>query len=133
MRNYELDYLVSPLLSEEEAKDLSQKVVDLIGTKNGLVGKNKSFGKIDLAYPIEKRKTAYFEGLSFTLDPENLAEFEKGLKQNKEILRYLLLVKEPLKKFHMPPSFNRPPARENIETSKAELEEIEKKLKEILQ
>ena len=134
MKHYELTYLISSDLLEEETKSFSEKVVLLIQEAEGII-KNKSIplrGK--LAYPIKKQEEAYLAVLNFQLNPEKLTDLEKKLKSEEQILRYLLLVKKPareMKRFARKTTIEKPVSAQSQE-KKVELKEIEKKLEEIL-
>jgi len=130
MRFYELTYLISPELSEEELKSLQEKINSLIQKEGGVLNEVNLPEKKDLSYPIKKNKTAYLTNLNFHFSSEKLENLEKKLKAEKKILRYLILVKP------VPKVMVRGPIRPRkfIKPSKAkvELKEIEKKLEEIL-
>lgn len=137
MKNYELTFLITPEISEEEAKAFSQKIVSLIQEEGGvLVGEANLLNK-KLAYSIKKQTQAYLAVLFFQLEPQKLANLEKKLKAEKQILRYLILTKVPVKeklvKAKRVPKLpiSRKPTPKTKE-KKVELKEIEKKLEEIL-
>lgn len=127
MKLYELNYLILPDLKEEELKLLQEKIVSLIQEKGGVLVSNTTAVKKLLFYPIKKRTEAFLATLSFQLNPEKLADLEKKLKEEKNILRYLIVSKRVYKKT-LPPE--RP--KRTIKREKVELKDIDKKLKEIL-
>lgn len=133
MKLYELTYLISPELSLEELKSLQEKINSLIQKEAGVLNEIKLPIKKRLAYPIKKKKEAFLSDLSFYLDPEKFKNFEKELKAEKKILRYLILSKPPVRKIavrakRVPKLLPKIP----VEEKKAELKEIGKKLEEIL-
>ena len=131
MRYYDLTYLITPEFSEKEAKDFSQKILNLLQKAGGVLDKIKEPIKISLAYPIEKKRSAYLVSLNFLLGPEKIQDIKKELSFDPNILRFLLFSqklpktkKVKVTKVKVPPK--RPPEK------KVELKEIEKKLEEIL-
>jgi len=119
---------------EEEAKSFPEKVLLLIQEAEGII-ENKSFPlRRKLAYPIKKQEDAYLAVMTFQLDPEKLAGFEKKLKAGGQIIRYLLLVKKPIKviKAIRRKLISEKPLLTQPQEKKVELKEIEKKLEEIL-
>jgi len=135
MKNYELSYLINPELSEEEVKNLSQKITGYIQEEKGTVETLENPVRKRLGYPIKSKGTAYFISLSFYLKVENLASFQEKIKKEPEILRYILVNKKKFK----PEAIRRQMRTKNREGSetekpkeKVELKEIEKKLEEIL-
>ena len=130
MHSYELTYLISPDLSEEELKIFPEKINSFLeeGRSEGL----KLPVKRRLAYPIKKKIEAYLGVLNFYLPSEKLENFEKKLKKEPKILRYLLLKKEVPRKIEMPRIRPEAKAPKIKKEKKVELKEIEKKLEEIL-
>lgn len=132
MKYYELTYLISPHLSTEEAKAFSEKINSLIEKEGGILSELKNPTQQKLAYPIKKEVRAYLSSLTFHLLPEKLENLKMKLKTLPEILRFLLFTKKvakveiPAKK--IVPKIKMPLKKEK----KVELEEIEKKLEEIL-
>ena len=145
MKLYELTYLISPDISEEELKNLSQKVVGFITGEEGTVKKiieplRKKFG-----YLIKKKGNAFLITLNFQLSPEKLKNLEKKLKSEAQIIRYMILAKKEPGEILTPEKLIKPStlrekekAREIKETAKTikpkkvELKEIDKKIEEIL-
>ncbi len=142
MKKYELNYLISPEISEEEAKEFQNKITSFIQEEEGVLNEEGSIIRIKLAYPIKKQAQAYLAVLNFQLNSEKLSSLEKKLKAENQILRYLLLIKkEPEIKpgISRMPVISKKPRRVVLEKSavrtpekKVELKEIEKKLEEIL-
>lgn len=130
MKLYEITYLISPDLSEEELRDFQEKIISFIQEQGGILGKTNSVTKKTLAYPIKKKEIAFFVNLDFQLQPEKIEILEKKLKKESKILRYLILRKELPKKVMIRPL--KRPKRILKTKPKVELKEIEKKLEEIL-
>ncbi len=149
MKSYELTYLISGEIPEEEAKTIQNKIASLIQKEEGVLGRVSTLLRKKLAYPIKKpavhthtaiptpQTQAYLVVLDFQLNPENLANLEKELKQDSQILRYLILSKKTAevvsKKIEItkPRRYIKKPKEATLE-KKVELKEIEKKLEEIL-
>lgn len=128
MRLYELTYLISPKLTQREAEIFSEKITSLI--EGGVLGEIKKPNKVKLSYPIKKAEEGYLASLNFYTEPERLNDLEKKLKSEPEILRYLILAKKMPKKVEI---FKEIPKIKKLEKpKKVELEDIEKKLEEIL-
>ncbi|MBZ1345042.1 MAG: 30S ribosomal protein S6 [Candidatus Nealsonbacteria bacterium] len=131
MKHYELAYLISANLSPEEIRVLQQKISSFIQKKReGSEDSNEIKAPIKkiLAYPIKKEKECWFAVLNFNLNPEKLIDLEKNLKNEKAILRYLILAKPPSKEV----KYIKSPRLIKSKPKKVELKEIEKKLEEIL-
>ena len=150
MKLYELTYLITPNLSEEELNSFQKVINGFIKEEGGVLAAGRMPLRRKLAYSIKKMGTAYLGILNFNLAPERLEEFEKKIRLQSQILRYLILTKKPAPLREIPPSlisFERPEAIRIEKTAKeksflkksikpkeekVELKEIEKKLEEIL-
>jgi len=82
-QNYELAYIISSKISEEQAQEISRKINDLIQSKNGIVSESQLPKKIALGYPIKKEVFAWFQITYFNFDTLVLSELEKTLKKKK--------------------------------------------------
>lgn len=131
MKYYELTYLITPDLLEEELKAFSEKINSLIQTQGGVLDKSSKAIKRKLGFPIKKKTSAFLKTITFHLNPEKLAGLEKTLKGDKKILRFLILNKK-VKRIAL-----EVPEKAKILKSKpkekVELKDIEEKLKEILE
>jgi small subunit ribosomal protein S6 len=138
MKSYELSYLISPDLSEEELNAFQEKINKWVQEEKGILGEINKPQKRILAYPIKKMVQAYLSSINFQLNPGSLLNIEKKLKNEGQIIRYLILFKKPrkvsekrirriIKKLEPPSMKAEAPKKE-----KAELETIEQKLEEIL-
>lgn len=133
MKFYELTYLITPSdLSEEEVNVFSEKINSFIQEQGGVLDKISKEKKKRLAYPIKKRTMAFLKTLTFNLNPEKLPALEKSLKENKGVLRYLILAKPRPKEKKV---VSKPPTifKKKVVKEKVELKDIEKKLEEILE
>lgn len=133
MRNYQITYLINPQLGEEEAKSFQEKIASLIKEGGGVVENQPMPVRRNLAYTIKKQNQAYLAVLDFKLEPEKLSDLQKKLKEDNQIIRYLLITKR-VRAREMAETFRRRPRKIVPEKEKkVELKEIEKKLEEILQ
>ena len=91
MQKYELVFILDPKLDAQGQKKETDKLEKLITSFKGEVKKKDIWGKRTLAYPIKK----FIEGIYIKFDlnflPENIKEWEKKIKLEKRIIRYLLI------------------------------------------
>jgi small subunit ribosomal protein S6 len=95
MREYEL-YLVIDASAEEEAVNaIVDKMTGLItagdGKTGGEVTKVEARGKRRLTFPIKRKLESQDIVLYFHTPPQTLAEMERVLKLEEQVLRYLLV------------------------------------------
>ena len=149
-KNYEIAYLISAHIPEDEAFGVAGKITGAIQDLRGLIGRIDEPKKRRLAYPIKISGTNHTHGsfgwTRFTAAPERIAELQKKLKLEKNIIRFLVVeeVKRPVYEPRFRPDRSRMvslPKLEEIkaftpqapkEEDKMKLEELDKRLEEIL-
>lgn len=94
MRLYEVVYILDPALLEDAVTVKLEKLHELVTSKGGEVSAIDHWGTRQLAYPIDKLSTGYYVVAHFTAAPEALPEYERLLKLDGEVMRYLLVVSE---------------------------------------
>lgn len=83
MKIYEITYI-----TKEEPQGLASKSIQALG---GNVLKESSLGSRQFAYPIKKENRGFYTTVYFEIDPEKLAELNRKLTLNEEILRHLIV------------------------------------------
>ena len=100
-----------------------------------------------LAYPIKKERNAYFGYIQFELPKDLLVHLEEDLRLNDDFVRFMVLGIKPKEKQKAPSITFRKPIKKEEEKSKTQeatkkepqkekvisLEELDKKLNEILE
>lgn len=92
--NYELVYILSPKLSDDDAEKKSKEIVEQIKENITEIVLEDFWGKKDLAYPIDKLEHGYYTLVQFKAEAENINKINKKLKLDDEIIRYLIVKKE---------------------------------------
>jgi len=83
VRKYELGFL---LLEED-----SPIVKNLLEKRNFSITEEGEIVKVNLAYPIKKIQSAFFNFIQFLANPAEIIEFQKDLKGEQTILRFFFL------------------------------------------
>jgi small subunit ribosomal protein S6 len=96
MKHYELFYLASAQVPENQLETIQDEISGWITKLGGSVTKRESWGRKKLAYPVNKEKFGFYLLNEFDLDSLKLAELQKDLRLHKLIMRYLLLDKKPM-------------------------------------
>lgn len=130
MKKYELTYIVSPNLSEQELEVLIAKITDSVREETGSVEKTSMPSKIKLGYLIKKQSEAFLISTYFSIDQDRIANLEKKIKEQNDILRYMLVIKKKIKEKLLKPKKIQVPQTLD---RKVELKEIDQKIEEILQ
>lgn len=142
---YEINLLISPNLTEAEISSFVLKTKEEL-QKYGRIEGTAVPERKKLAYPLLKQIEAwlyFFNLIPAAADKKELLDsVEKTLKENKEILRFII-IKKDTKKTEAPvkPMRTRPmrieektekPSEEKPKKTKVQMEEIEEKLDEML-
>ena len=96
-RGYELMVLLSPELGDEALESEMQRISDQITQTGAEILRTKSttpWGRRRLAYQIENHTDAFYVLYSISSQPGSLDPFERELKLNSNVLRYLLIRQE---------------------------------------
>ena len=94
MRLYEVVYILDPALEESAITAKLDHLHQLATSKGGEVSAIDHWGTRQLAYPINKLSRGYYVAAHFTAVPEALPEYERMLKLDDDIVRYLLVLNE---------------------------------------
>lgn len=96
MKHYELFYLVSAQIPENQLESVQEEVSGIVKKLGGTITKQESWGRKKLATPVNKEKFGFYLLNEFDLEPSGLIELQKTLRLHKLIMRYLLLDKKPM-------------------------------------
>ncbi len=89
MRNYESLYIIQPELVGDELNALVEKFQGVLTEQGAEIHKLDNWGVRKLAYPINKVGRGSYIQTLFTAGPEVIAEFERRLRIDENILRFL--------------------------------------------
>ncbi len=95
MRDYELMLISRAELEEEQQEALLNRANSLIAEYDGTVDRTDIWGKRRLSYPIKHQADGYYTVLNFKGDNPLIAELDRVLSINDEVLRFKIFVLEP--------------------------------------
>lgn len=94
MRLYEVVYILDPALEESAVTAKLEAFHQLATAQGGEVAAVDHWGGRQLAYPVNKLTTGYYVVAQFTAAADALPEFERLLKLDGEVMRYLLVLND---------------------------------------
>lgn len=98
-RIYENLFIVKPDATEEDIDLLIETMSKQIVAAGGVVDKVDKWGKRKLAYRVEKNREGYFVLVQFTTEPSVVKEFERRLRVQDSIIKFLTVrIDEDLKR-----------------------------------
>ena len=89
MNKYEVLYILAPGLDEAEINAQVDKFSKLV-TDNGGEAEVNKWGLKKLAYPINFKNDGYYVLMTFTANPEFLAELERQMRISDSVMRFLV-------------------------------------------
>ncbi len=92
MKNYEVTFIVDPVLSGEEIKATAQTYVDLLQNGNCKIVYVDEMGLRQLAYAINKRTSGVYFCIEFEApDGGVIDQMELALRRDERIIRFLTI------------------------------------------
>lgn len=91
MQQYETVIILTPLLSEEAAKEVIAKFTKLLKDNGAEIIQEDNWGLKKLAYPIEKKSTGYYHLTEFKAPGELINKLEVEYKRDERVMRFLTI------------------------------------------
>ncbi len=124
VRDYEIVYIFDSALPDASINEKLERYHGLLTIDGqGEVTAVDHWGKRQLAYPIQKKTNGYYVVSQVRTNPELLPEFERALKLDEELLRYLVVLSEGEPTAPMSVATREPRPREEEEDEVVEEEE----------
>lgn len=89
MNSYETVFILTPVLSDDQAKEAVQKFESEIANLGGKLKHSEKWGLKKLAYPIQKKTTGFYFLLEFEGEGDLIGTFELALKRDERVMRFL--------------------------------------------
>ncbi len=90
MRNYEVTFIVDPVLSGDEIKSTAQTYSDLLANEGCKIVHTEHMGLRQLAYPINKRSSGVYYCLQFQAETgAPVPKMELAFRRDERIMRFL--------------------------------------------
>ena len=93
-RQYEAVYIFDSALEETAINEKLSRFNNLIQQPGAEAPQVSHWGKRTLAYPIKRHETGYYVVAKFETEPTALPEFERAIKLDDGVLRYLVVMNE---------------------------------------
>ena len=91
MKNYETLIVVTPLLSEEQMKEVVAKFKKILTDNGAEIVAEDNWGLKKLAYPIQKKSTGFYHLTEFKADGALINKLEVEYKRDERIMRFLTI------------------------------------------
>ncbi len=94
MRLYEIVYIFDATLDEDSVNKKLEKFHPLVVGKIGEVVAVDHWGTRQMAYPVRKQNSGFYVVAQVRAEVDGLPEFERVLRLDAELLRYLIVLNE---------------------------------------
>lgn len=91
MQQYEIVIVLTPLLSEDIAKEAIAKYSKVLTDGGAEIVQEDNWGLRKLAYPIQKKTTGYYHLTEFKAPGELINKLEVELRRDERVLRFLTI------------------------------------------
>ena len=91
MKNYEIMFILSTQLTDEEKQAKVKFVEETLAKSEAAEIKTEVWGERKLAYPIKKKENGYYVLTTFQTDGTRFTEIESKLNINESILKYMIV------------------------------------------
>ena len=89
-KRYETVFILTPVLSDDQAKEAAKKFKKIITDLGGKLVNEENWGLKKLAYPIQKKTTGFYHLLEFSGEGQEIVNnLEVAYKRDERILRFL--------------------------------------------
>lgn len=89
-KRYETVFILTPVLSEDQAKEAAKKFKKTITDLGGKIVNEENWGLKKLAYPIQKKTTGFYHLLEFAGEGQEIVNnLELTFKRDERVLRFL--------------------------------------------
>lgn len=89
MNNYETVFIVTPVLSDQQVKEVADKFQGVITENGGQIVNFEAWGLKKLAYSIQKKTTGFYFLVEFTGEGSLINTLETQYRRDERIIRFL--------------------------------------------
>ena len=89
MRLYESVFIARQDVSTTQVENLTKEFSAIIENGGGKIHKHEYWGLRTLAYRVKKNRKGHYVMLNLETDPETLAEYERIIGLNEDVLRFM--------------------------------------------
>ena len=94
-RDYELGFILNPEVNEEQTGAVLSRISQIVTNYDGQIVRVNQWGRRRMAYPIEHNRDGYYVFIDMILTPETVAELDRTLKVSEDVLRHMVIRRDP--------------------------------------
>ena len=85
MNQYETVFILTPVLSDEQAKETVAKFTTLLKNNGAEIVNEENWGLKKMAYAIDKKSTGFYNLVEFKAEPNVIATLETGFRREEKV------------------------------------------------
>ncbi|MDR1023423.1 MAG: 30S ribosomal protein S6 [Prevotellaceae bacterium] len=89
MNHYETVFILTPVLSDVQVKEAVDKFRAVITEGGGQIVHEEDWGLKKLAYPIQKKSTAFYSMMEFQAEGAVIEKLETEFRRDERVIRFL--------------------------------------------
>ncbi|MBO9611535.1 MULTISPECIES: 30S ribosomal protein S6 [Dyadobacter] len=91
-KQYETVFILTPILSEAQAKDAVEKFTTIITSNGAKIVHEENWGLRKLAYPIQKKNSGFYHVVEYTANEGNVVDvLETEFRRDERVLRFMTI------------------------------------------
>ena len=89
MNQYETVFILTPVLSDDQAKETVAKFKKLLTDNGAEILNEEAWGLKKLAYNIQKKSSGFYNLLEFKAEPTVVNTLETGFRRDERVIRFI--------------------------------------------
>ena len=89
LNHYEATFILTPVLSDQQMKEVVDKFEGLLKDNGASILNREDWGLKKLAYPIKGKTTGFYALLQFDVEPSFIATLETEFRRDERVIRFL--------------------------------------------
>ncbi len=94
MNQYETVFILNPVLSDDQIRETVDKFTGYLESRGAELINRENWGLKKMAYPIQKKKSGFYNFIEFTAPTDVIDNYEVELKRDERIMRFLTVKNE---------------------------------------
>ena len=89
MNQYETDFILTPVLSDDQTKETVAKFKSLLTENGAEILNEEAWGLKKLAYNIQKKSSGFYFLIEFKAEPTIVKTLETGYRRDEKVIRHM--------------------------------------------
>ena len=89
MNQYETVFILTPVLSDDQAKETVAKFKKILTDNGAEILNEEAWGLKKLAYQIDKKTSGFYNLTEFKAEPTIVDALETGYRRDEKVIRYI--------------------------------------------